>query len=91
MNTKEIEQKAKRLKVLRNRQDILQTEIDRLENELKTDMETKGVEELHAGPFTVVWKMIRSRRFDTKRCKEEHPELYELYTVISSYRKFGVI
>ena len=54
-------------------------------------METKGVEELHAGPFTVVWKMIRSRRFDTKRCKEEHPELYELYTVISSYRKFGVI
>ncbi len=91
MSTREIEQKAKRLKLLKNKQEALQAEIDQLETDLKTDLEVRGVEELQAGPFTVIWKMIHSTRFDSKRCKAENPQLYSLYSINSSYRKFSVV
>ncbi len=39
MSTKEIESKAKRLKVLKNRQESLQAEIDQLEADLKAQLE----------------------------------------------------
>ncbi len=91
MGIREIEQKAKRLKLLKNKQEGLQAEIDQLESDLKADLEVRGVEELHAGPFTVIWKMMHSTRFDSKRCKAENPQLYSLYAVTSNYRKFSVV
>ena len=91
MSNKDIEQKAKRLKVLKNKQEALQAEIDQIEADLKADLEFRGVEELHAGPFTIIWKMIQSTRFDSKRCKAENPQIYNLYAVSSSYRKFSVV
>lgn len=91
MGTKEIELKARRLKMLKNKQDAMQAEIDQLEADLKADLERRGVDELQAGPFTVIWKMIHSTRFDSKRCKVENPQIYSLYTIPSSYRKFSVV
>ena len=91
MGIREVETKAKRLKLLKNKQEALQAEIDQLESDLKADLEHRGVEELHAGPFTVIWKMMHSTRFDSKRCKAENPDLYKLYTISNSYRKFSVI
>ena len=91
MSNREIEQKAKRLKMLKNKQNELQSEIDQIEADLKADLEYRGVEELRAGPFTVIWKMIHSTRFDTKRCKLENPQIYDLYTISSNYRKFNVV
>ena len=91
MSTREVEQKAKRLKLLKNKQEALQAEIDQLETDLKADLEVRGVEELQAGPFTVIWKIMHSTRFDSKRCKAENPQLYNLYSIHSSYRKFSVV
>ena len=91
MSSREIEQKVKRLKMLKNKQNEMQSEIDQIEADLKADLEYRGVEELRAGPFTVIWKMIHSTRFDTKRCKMENPQVYDLYTVSSEYRKFSVV
>lgn len=91
MSSREIEQKVKRLKMLKNKQNEMQSEIDQIEADLKADLEYRGVEELRAGPFTVIWKMIHSTRFDTKRCKMENPQIYDLYTVSSEYRKFSVV
>ncbi len=91
MGIREVEQKARRLKTLKNKQDELQAEIDQLESDLKADLENRGVEELHAGPFTIIWRMMHSTRFDSKRCKAESPQLYNLYAVTSSYRKFSVV
>ena len=91
MSTKEIELKAKRLKVLKNKQEALQAEIDQIEDDLKADLEQRGVDELHAGPFTVIWKLIHSTRFDSRRCKAENPQIYNLYAMNTSYRKFSVV
>ena len=91
MGIREVETKAKRLKMLKNKQDALQAEIDQLEADLKADLESRGVEELRAGPFTVIWKLMHSTRFDSKRCKAENPQLYSMYAISSSYRKFSVV
>ena len=91
MSNKDIEQKARRLKMLKNKQEALQAEIDQIEADLKADLENRGVEELRAGPFTVIWKMIHSTRFDSRRCKAENPQIYNLYAINSSYRKFSVV
>ena len=91
MNTKEIEEKAKRLKMLKNLQRELQENIDQLENELKADMDALGVDELRAGPFRILWKLIHSTRFDSKRCRAENPQIYSLYAVSRSYKSFRVV
>ena len=91
MGIREVETKAKLLKLLKNKQEALQAEIDQLEFDLKADLEHRGVEELHAGPFTVIWKLMHSTRFDSKRCKAENPQLYSMYAISSSYRKFSVV
>ena len=91
MSNKEIENKAKRLKVLKNRQESIQQEIDQLEADLKAQMEAQKVDEMQAGPFRVIWKMVNSSRFDSKRFKAENGNLYSMYLVPNSYRKFSVV
>ena len=91
MSTKEIENKAKRLKILKNKQESLQQEIDQLEADLKAQLEAWDVEEVQAGPFREVWKLVNSSRFDSKRFKAENGNLYSLYMIPNSYRKFSVV
>lgn len=86
-----VESKAKRLKILKNRQETLQQEIDQLESDLKAQLEAWDVDEVQAGPFRVIWKMVNSSRFDTKRFKAENGNLYSLYMIPNSYRKFSVV
>ena len=91
MSTKDMENKARRLKNLKNRQESLQQEIDQLEADLKCQLEAWGVDEVQAGPFSVIWKLVNSSHFDTQRFKAENRSLYNLYTVPNSYRKFSVV
>ena len=91
MSTKEIESKARRLKVLKNKQDMLQMEIDQLEADLKAQLEAWNVDEVQAGPFRVMYKFVNSTRFDSRRFKAENGNLYSLYMVPNCYRKFSVV
>ena len=91
MSTKEIESKAKRLKILKNKQESLQAEIDQLEADLKAQLEAWDVDEVQAGPFRVVWKFVNSSRCDTRRFKAENGNLYNMYMIPNSYRKFSVV
>ena len=86
-----LESKAKRLKILKNRQETLQQEIDQLEADLKSQLEAWNVEEVQAGPFRVVWKLVNSSRFDSKSFRAKYGKLYDKYTIPNSYRKFLVV
>lgn len=57
-------------------------------NKLKAMLGTAEVGIL--GDRKVLWKNIISKRFDTRKFQEEHPDLYEQYTIDSSYRRFDV-
>lgn len=42
------------------------------------------------GDYRVRWAPVLSARFDTKRFKDDHPDLYEQYVTTSTIRRFGI-
>lgn len=66
----------------------LQEEQKRIEQEVKMvmqDHELAGSER-----YRISWKNIDSTKLDTKRIKEEQPQIYEDYGRVSHYRRFEV-
>lgn len=66
----------------------LKKEQSRIEQEVKLQM--KGNEHAVSGKYRISWGNVDTARFDTKRFKEDEPELYDSYTKISSSRRFQV-
>lgn len=79
---------------LRRREEILgfiaelQEEQKQIEQEVKLFMQDNELASSEA--FRVTWKNIDSTKLDTKRIKEERPELYADYGKISHSRRFEV-
>ena len=66
----------------------LKKEQSRIEQEVKLQM--KGHELAASGRYRISWSNVDTARFDTKRFKEDEPELYNSYTKVSSSRRFQV-
>ena len=79
---------------LRRREEILgfiaelQEEQKQIEQEVKLFMQDNELASSEA--FRVTWKNIDSTKLDTKRIKEERPELYADYGKVSHSRRFEV-
>ena len=61
---------------------------DYLENQIKGAM--KDAERARVGRFTVSWKNVVSKRFDTKLFEKTNPDLYSQYIKESQSRRFTV-
>ena len=69
----------------------LKTQADGLRDDIKSEMTTRGTEELNLGKYIVRWTSVLSTRFDTKRFKEVFgEELYKAYTKEVSSRRFSI-
>ena len=66
----------------------LTSEQRRIEQEIKLYMQNN--EKAASEKFKVSWHNVRSMRLDTKKLKEEKPEIYAMYTKESSTRRFEV-
>lgn len=66
----------------------LETEQKRIEQEVKLLM--KENELAVSGKYHVSWSSVDTARLDTKRLRQEKPEVYQDYTKISSSRRFIV-
>lgn len=66
----------------------LQEEQKQIEQEVKLYMQDNEYAE--SGCFRVSWKNIASTKLDTKRIKEEKPEIYASYGKVSCSRRFEV-
>ena len=76
----EIRDKALRLKAIAKAEDDLATEADALKRDIVTFMQ--GHKYLESdGERLATYYMTRRRKFDSKACKAEDPELYEKYTI----------
>ena len=91
MTKLEMENKAKRIKTLENMKNNLDAEIDQLKDELKAELERQGRDEVMAGPWRVLWKMIQEQRFNTTRFRNENPDIYDAYRDPRSYMKFQIV
>lgn len=67
-----------------------QDEVERLENELKKELERKGVSELEVGDSVVRNTEFVQKRFDSKGFKAAEPDLYESFVKEVKGHRFSV-
>ena len=80
--------KLKRREEILTSMEELQEEQKKIEQEVKLFM--KEHEYAYSNRYQVSWKNVDTTKLDTKRIKEEQPEIYETYGKTSHYRRFEV-
>ena len=94
MGERAIENRIKKLKALEEQKKELEAklegQISGLQEEIKKDMEAKGIEEMQAGIFIIRFTSVLSSRFDTKRFKEQYGDLYDKYVKQVASRRFTI-
>ncbi|MGN0680152.1 MAG: hypothetical protein ACI4JS_10855 [Oscillospiraceae bacterium] len=87
MSGQELTKKVRELKAMAEE---LQAEITAIEDSLKAEMTSQGVEEMQVDVFKLRYKTVISSRFDSKAFKATHEELYEQYSKPTECRRFTV-
>ena len=91
MATYELINKIEELKALEELIEEAKAAAEGLLDDLKDEMNTRGVEEMAAGRFILRFTPILSSRFDTKRFKEKFGEdVYKAFTREVSSRRFTI-
>lgn len=90
MTDRMIENRVKKIQDLEQQKALLETEIEKLKNELKGDLEEKGVDVVKtAKGITVRWQEIVADRFDSKTFKTQYPDIYSRFTKPSVSHRFS--
>ena len=66
----------------------LQAEAEAIKDALKGQMLERETEELEGTSWRATWHNTKSSRFDTKRFKADHADLYSAYTVTGTGTRF---
>lgn len=90
MTERQIENRVKKLKALESQKAELESQIEAVKEELRTDMQQKGIEVQQAGSFFVRFTKVFTNRFDSKRFKADMPELYKQYTRQTESFRFSI-
>ena len=70
--------------------DELQKQADAIRDEIKKDMDARGVDQIEAGGRVARWKEIISNRFDSKAFKAAAPDTYKAYCKESRSKRFTI-
>ena len=66
----------------------LQAEAEAIKDELKGQMMERETEELEGTGWRATWHKTKNSRFDSKRFKADHADLYDQYTVKTTGTRF---
>lgn len=90
MSTIEITTIIEKLKEWEAIQTEVAAEVEALKDQIKEELNSRGVEELEAGQYIARFTTVLSTRFDTTCFKREHAEMYKQYTKQTTSRRFSV-
>ena len=90
MSTVELSTIIEKLKEWEAIQAEAAAEVESLKDQVKAEMNARGVEELEAGQYIARFTTVLSNRFDTTVFKREHAEMYKQYTKQTTSRRFSV-
>ena len=90
MTNRMIDNRCKKLADLETQIKALQAQDDEIKNEIKADMEADSLEEIDTGKFKVRYKLVESVRLDSKALKADLPDVYGLYSRVSTCKRFTV-
>ena len=90
MTERMLKNRIEKLDAIAAQQKALEEQAEVIRNEIKTDMEEKGVDEISAFGRIARWKEIISSRLDSKALKAALPDVYNQYTKQTSSKRFTV-
>lgn len=90
MIERQIENRVKKLKAIEKQRKDLEAQEKALKEEIKRDMESKGLEELKTKNFIIRWKEIISNTLDSKALKATFPDICEQFTKQSASKRFTI-
>ena len=88
MTERAMNMKAKRFLELQAEYKAIEEQLDKLKAEMQKEMNEAEVYETNK--YTFKWPIISKTAMDTTTFKVEHPDLYNIFSKTSSYRKFSV-
>lgn len=90
MTERRIERRIAKIRELEAQIAELEKEADAIRDELKADMEAKGVEEIAVRNYVVRWRTIYTNRLDGKALQKALPEIYKQFLKPCSSRRFTI-
>jgi len=69
--------------------DEAELEVSKLKEELKDEMDSRQVEELHVGNHVLRYQTIFSKRFQSQEFSKIHKELYDAFCAVTKSRRFS--
>ena len=91
MSTNEVMTMVEKLKEWEAIVEEATAEAESIKDAIKAEMTMQGVSELKAGRYTVRYTDVTSHRVDTAALKKSAPQIYDLYSKVSIYKKFTVV
>lgn len=88
MSSTELEGKIRELRQLQSLIDDAQAEAEAIKDAIKAQMGQEEV--LRAGEYTVTWKPVKTARLDVEAIRKANPMLCDMFTKISTTRRFCV-
>ena len=90
MSTIELSAIIERLKEYEAIQAEAAAEVEALKDQIKAEMNSRGVEELEAGQYIARFTTVLSNRFDSTAFKKVMPETYKAFTRQVPPRRFSI-
>ncbi len=90
MGERALENRVRKLLEIEDQKKALEEQADALREEIKKDLERKGIDELKTPNFIIRWKEVISSRLDSKALKAALPDVYSLYAKASVSRRFTI-
>ena len=90
MTTTELTSTLRELKELKLMAAETASEIETLEDRIKSEMAARNTDELIVDVFKVRWTTMTSQRFDSSSFKRTHADLYQQYTNLVEARRFSI-
>ena len=90
MTERRIERRLKKLAELEQQIVELEKEVDAIKNEIKQDMETKGVDEMCCKDKVIRWRTVQTNRLDGKALQKALPDVYRQFLKPCTSRRFTI-
>ena len=90
MTERMLKNRIEKLDAIAAQQKALEEQAEAIRNEIKADMEEKGVDEISAFGRIARWKEVISNRLDSKALKAALLDVYKQYTKPSASKRFTV-
>lgn len=88
MSINEMDSKAQEYFSIMETIEALQAEAEAIKDSLKAVMVDQATEELEGHGWRATWHNTNNSRFDSKRFKADHADLYSAYTVKTTGTRF---